>query len=86
MNLGMIGLFILTMIIMLIGLAGTVLPMLPGLPFMWAGTLIYALLTGFEDIGWVYLVIFGALTAIAILLHYVANLHGSKRWAEFESF
>jgi hypothetical protein len=79
MKIGMIALFILTMIIMLIGLAGTILPMLPGLPIMWAGTLIYALLTGFEDIGWIFLVIFGALTAITTLLDYVANLYGAKR-------
>jgi len=79
MNLGMIGLFILTMIIMLIGLAGTVLPMLPGLPIMWAGALIYALVTGFEEIGWVFLVVFGVLAAVTTLLDYVANLYGAKK-------
>jgi uncharacterized protein YqgC (DUF456 family) len=84
----MIGLFILTMIIMLIGLAGTVLPMLPGLPIMWAGALIYALVTGFEEIGWVFLVVFGVLAvlvvfgvlaAVTTLLDYVANLYGAKK-------
>jgi uncharacterized protein YqgC (DUF456 family) len=79
MNLGMIGLFILTMIIMVVGLAGTVLPMMPGLPIMWAGAFIYALFTGFGKVGWIYLVVFGALTAITTLLDYVANLYGAKR-------
>ena len=79
MNVGMIALFIFTMLIMLIGLAGTVLPMLPGLPIMWAGALIYALFTGFEDIGWTFLVVFGALTAITTLLDYVANLYGARK-------
>jgi uncharacterized protein YqgC (DUF456 family) len=79
MNLGMIGLFILTMIIMLFGLAGTILPMIPGLPIMWAGAFLYALLTGFEKIGWTYLGIFALLTAITTLLDYVANLYGAKK-------
>lgn len=79
MNIGMISLFILTMIIMLIGLAGTILPMLPGLPVMWVGAFVYALLTGFEEIGWTYLGIFGALTAVTTVLDYVANLYGARK-------
>jgi uncharacterized protein YqgC (DUF456 family) len=79
MNLEMIGLFVLAMIIMLIGLAGTILPMLPGLPIMWAGALIYALLTGFEKIGWGYLGAFAVLVAVTTLLDYVANLYGAKK-------
>jgi uncharacterized protein YqgC (DUF456 family) len=79
MNIGMIGLFILTIVIMLIGLAGTIIPMLPGLPVMWLGALIYALFTGFEKIGWTFLVIFGLLTAITTVLDYVANLYGAKK-------
>jgi hypothetical protein len=91
MNLGMIGLFILTLVIMLIGLAGTILPMLPGLPIMWVGAFIYALFTGFEEIGWTFLVIFAALTAITTLLDYVANLYGAKKmgasgWGIFGAF
>jgi len=79
MNLGMIGLFILAMLVMLVGLAGTILPMLPGLPIMWAGVLIYALLTGFERIGWGYLGVFAVLVAVVSLLDYVANLYGAKK-------
>ena len=79
MNVGMIGLFILAIVIMLIGLAGTILPMLPGLPIMWLGTLIYALITGFEKIGWTFLGIFGLLTAVSTVLDYIANLYGAKK-------
>jgi uncharacterized protein YqgC (DUF456 family) len=79
MNVGMIALFGLTVIIMLVGLAGTVLPMLPGLPIMWVGAFIYALLTGFQEIGWTFLGVFGVLTAVTTLLDYVANLYGAKK-------
>lgn len=76
---------------MLIGLAGTILPMLPGLPIMWLGAFIYALLTGFEKIGWTFLGIFALLTAIITLLDYVANLYGAKkmgatRWGLWGAF
>ena len=91
MNLAMIGLFILTMLIMLVGLAGTILPMIPGLPIMWVGALVYAILTGFEEVGWTYLIVFGALTAVVQLLDYVANLYGAKKmgasgWGIFGAF
>lgn len=79
MNIEMIGLFILAMLIMLVGLAGTILPMLPGLPIMWVGALVYALLSGFEKIGWGYLGVFAVLVAVVSLLDYVANLCGAKR-------
>jgi uncharacterized protein YqgC (DUF456 family) len=79
MNVGMIALFIVTLALMLIGLAGTIIPMLPGLPIMWAGALLYAIFTGFEKIGWGYLVIFGVLTTAIQGLDYVANLYGAKK-------
>lgn len=79
MNLGMIALFVLTLVIMLFGLAGTIIPMLPGLPIMWAGALIYAIITGFQEIGLIYLVVFGALTVVVQVLDYVANLYGAKK-------
>jgi len=78
-NIQMIGLFILAMILMLVGLAGTILPMLPGLPIMWAGAFVYALLNGFEGIGWGYLGVFAVLVAVVSLLDYVANLYGAKK-------
>lgn len=87
----MIALFILTVIIMLAGLAGTVLPMLPGLPIMWVSAFAYALLTGFQEIGWTFLGVFGVLTAVTTLLDYVANLYGAKKmgatgWGIFGAF
>ncbi len=79
MNAGVIVLFILTLATMLVGLAGTIIPMIPGLPIMWAGALIYAILTGFQEISWIYLVVFGALTLVVQVLDYVANLYGAKK-------
>lgn len=79
MNVGMILLFIATLILMLIGLAGTIIPMLPGLPIMWAGALLYAILTGFKEVGWGYLIIFGVLTVVMQVLDYMANLYGARK-------
>lgn len=91
MNIGTIVLFILTLLIMLIGLAGTIIPMIPGLPIMWLGALIYALFTGFEKIGWIFLAIFGLLTTVTMVLDYIANLYGAKkmgatRWGVLGAF
>jgi uncharacterized protein YqgC (DUF456 family) len=79
MNSGMIAAFVLTLLIMLFGLVGTILPVVPGLPIMWVGAMIYALLTGFEKIGWTYLIIFGVLTIAIQGLDYLANLYGAKK-------
>jgi uncharacterized protein YqgC (DUF456 family) len=79
MNSGMIAAFVLTLLIMLFGLVGTILPVVPGLPIMWVGAIIYALLTGFEKIGWTYLIIFGVLTIAVQALDYLANLYGAKK-------
>jgi uncharacterized protein YqgC (DUF456 family) len=78
-NAGTIVLFVLTLIVLLFGLAGTIIPMLPGLPIMWAGALIYAILTGFARIGPTYLIVFGILTVVVQVLDYVANLYGAKK-------
>jgi uncharacterized protein YqgC (DUF456 family) len=91
MNVGIIALLVLTLVMMLVGLAGTILPMIPGLPIMWLGALIYAVFTGFEKIGWSFLIVFGVLTALVQALDYVANLYGAKKmgaggWGLFGAF
>lgn len=71
--------FVLALCIMLFGLLGCILPVLPGVQLIWATAFIYGLVTGFEDIGRDYLLIFGILSAISLLLDWFVGVYGAKR-------
>jgi uncharacterized protein len=66
-------------ILVLVGLAGTILPMLPGVPFVFGGLLIAAWIGDFQRIGWPTITILAILTALAIVVDFVATLLGAKR-------
>ena len=79
MNVGEILLLSGTLLGMLLGLVGAALPVIPGLPIVWLMAFIYALITGFVDIGAGYLVTFGILTALVVAMDYLAGIYGAKR-------
>lgn len=63
-----------------IGVAGTVLPGLPGLPLVWLAIFGYALATGFDPVGWGFVI--GTLTITVVTEvaeHYVRAL-GARRF------
>ena len=64
--------------VMAVGLVGTVVPALPGIVLVFAGVLLYAVVTGFAVVGVGHLVAFGALTALAMALDLLANLLGAR--------
>ena len=64
--------------LMAVGLVGTVVPALPGIVLVFAGALLYAVATGFAVVGVGHLVVFGALTAVAMALDVLANLVGAR--------
>jgi uncharacterized protein len=66
-------------ILVLVGLAGTLLPMLPGVPFVFGGLLIAAWIGDFQRIGWPTITILAILTALAIVIDFVATMLGAKR-------
>lgn len=74
-----ISLYAIGALIILIGLAGVVLPALPGVPLMFAGMLLVAWGDNFNHLGLGMLILLGALTAIAMLLDFVAGVLGAKR-------
>lgn len=83
-----IALFVLAGLLILIGLAGTLLPALPGIPLVYAGMFLAAWADHFQRIGWVTLVVLGALSLIALAIDFLASLVGAKRvgasgWALF---
>ncbi len=79
MELSEIIYFIIALGVMLFGLIGCILPVIPGIPIIWAAALAYGLLTGFERIGSDYLIIFGILSAISLLLDWLVGIYGAKR-------
>jgi uncharacterized protein len=72
-------LWILAGALVLVGLAGTILPMLPGVPFVFGGLLVAAWIDNFQRIGWPTLTILALLTAMALVVDFVATMLGAKR-------
>lgn len=69
---------VLTSLIMLVGVIGTVLPIIPGTILIFGGALLYALVEGFQTVGWPTLVVLGILTAVATTADLWASSIGAK--------
>jgi uncharacterized protein len=69
-----------TLVIMLVGLAGSVLPGLPGVPLIFLSALVYAILTDFEYVGALVMVLLGLFAAIALVADFVATTYGARRF------
>lgn len=67
-------------ILILVGLIGVFAPILPGIPLAWLGFFIYAIGTGFERISITTTVIFSVLTAIIMVLDFLAPTLGAKKF------
>jgi len=67
-------------ILILVGLIGVFAPILPGIPIAWLGFFIYAIGTGFERISILTVVIFAVLTALIMLLDFLAPMLGAKKF------
>lgn len=71
---------IISSIIILVGLVGIFVPVLPGTWLVFAGTVLYAWVTNFEVISIGYLILFGALAALAWGIDYIASLLTAKKY------
>ena len=69
-----------TIILFAVGLVGTVFPILPGIPLIWLGTVIFAIFTHFEKIGYLVISVFTLLMIFSIVIDYMANLYGAKKF------
>lgn len=69
---------VLTSLVMLVGLIGTVLPIIPGTILIFAGALLYALVEGFQAIGWPTLVVLGVLMLVATTADLWVSSIGAK--------
>ena len=65
---------------MVVGFIGIFAPVLPGIPIAWLGLFIYAIGTGFERISLTTTIVFAALTALILLLDFLAPMLGAKKF------
>jgi uncharacterized protein YqgC (DUF456 family) len=70
----------LTIVLMLVGLVGSVVPGLPGVTLIFLSALLYAILTHFQTVGIVVLVILFVFAALAFLTDFVATSYGARRF------
>jgi uncharacterized protein YqgC (DUF456 family) len=69
-----------TLVTMLVGLTGSVLPGLPGVPLIFISALVYAILTDFEYVGTLVIMLLGLFAAIALVADFVATTYGARRF------
>ena len=71
--------WILAGVIVIAGLIGTIVPALPGIPMIFAGLLLLAWSVDFEPVGWGTIGVLAALTAVSILIDFLAAALGAKK-------
>jgi uncharacterized protein YqgC (DUF456 family) len=77
-----------TLVLMLVGLIGTVVPVIPGTILIFVAAFVFALIEGFQIIGWPTLLALGILAAVAttadIWVSSVgAKMGGASGWSVF---
>jgi uncharacterized protein len=71
--------YAMAVVLIVVGIAGLILPALPGLPLVFAGMLLAAWTSDFQQVGWVTLVVLGILTLLSVAVDIFATLVGAKR-------
>jgi uncharacterized protein len=69
---------IVVFVLMTVGVMGTVLPVIPGTILIFLAALVYAVVEGFQVIGWPTLVVMGLLTAVATTADIWASSVGAR--------
>ncbi|MBN2365112.1 MAG: DUF456 domain-containing protein [Calditrichaeota bacterium] len=65
---------------MIVGLAGTFLPMLPGIPLIYLAFFIYGFATDWTHFGANFMLLWGAVTLLMVLLDYYAGAIGARKY------
>jgi len=72
-------LWLLASLMVLTGIAGAVLPALPGTPLVFAGMVLAAWIDDFQRVGWITLTVLGLLTALSLVVDFMAGVLGARR-------
>ena len=72
--------WVLAFLLVFVGLAGTILPILPGVPIVLLGLVLMAWLDRFVHVGWWTLLWLTALTALSVLVDFIATAEGARRF------
>ncbi len=67
-------------ILFLLGIIGTFLPIMPGAVLIWAGMLVYGILTGFAGLDVSFFVLQGMAVLLVMAVDYMAAAWGTKRF------
>lgn len=65
-------------LVMLVGVVGTVLPVIPGPALIFGAALVYALIEGFQAVGWPTVLVLGILAVVAATADIWATSIGAK--------
>ena len=71
---------VLAVILFIMGLIGTVLPVLPGVLLIYAGMVLYGVLTGFAGLDTMFFILQGMAVVLVFSLDYLATAAGSRRF------
>jgi len=69
---------IITFILLLPGIIGIIIPVLPGIPYMFAISFIYGLLTRFISLNAIELIILALLAILSLIVDYSSGIMGAK--------
>jgi uncharacterized protein len=67
-------------VIWLGAMAATFVPIVPATVIIWVAALLHALLTGFQPLGWGYLIALGILAGFAFVVDNIAAAWGAKKF------
>ena len=69
-----------TYLVMIVGLVFTLIPAIPGTPIIFAGILIYGILTQFSEISIFLIIILGIITVLVQIAEYFSSIYGAKKF------
>lgn len=71
---------IIAIILFIIGIIGTILPVMPGVAFIWLGMFIYGIMTGFEELSFIFFLIQLFAVILVLIVDYIATALGTKKF------
>jgi uncharacterized protein len=70
----------LAVILFILGMVGTILPLLPGVTLIYAGMVLYGILTGFAGLDTMFFILQGMAVVLVFSLDYLATAAGTRRF------